>query len=224
MRPTTTGRRNVALSAAVLFGGLAYASPGQALVKTIVARGDWTLAAGVDEGGTQVCSAATTGTQIYMAVKIYANSPKITVHIAKTNWRIPSGSQTRVFMHFDQRSPWSGVAYATKHASLLETTIPLSSIKSFVGQFAGAHELVVAFPDGNERPWQISMRGSRYIMGRLADCVSLMAASQRPTQPFAPNAGPTQPFSNGPATQPTSPVPAPVPVEPKPPLPQGERI
>jgi hypothetical protein len=210
---------------AAVFGGVVLAaSPASAVIEGVARSGSWLLSAGTADNGSSACVASTEGPGKYLGIKVFENSTVVTIHVAKTGWSIPQGTQARLAMRFDRAEPWFGVATGTYNENVIEAQVPLQNLTSFTNQFRAARQLVIYFPDGNEQPWTVAMNGSRAVMNNLTQCVAVMLGRKKQTQPFASS---PQPY--GIAPQPSSPMPsAPAPRAPivpeRTPLPTGDRI
>ncbi len=88
----------------------------------------------------------------------------------------------------------------------LTWTLDPDTIQAFDRQFRSAPSMTLAFPDGNERPWTVSLAGSTAISDTFGRCVrdlTRQVQSFHPTQGNnPPPQGATQPFS-----QPNAPPP-----------------
>jgi hypothetical protein len=118
----------------------------------------------------------------------------------KPNWNIPSGTPIPVVLQIGLDAPWN--FQASGNGQVVEWPLDRSSMQSFDAQFRRAASMTVSFPSGNEPPWKMALNGSTAISNAFGRCVTDLA------QRTAPQAAPSQPFSQSP-TQPFAQEPQP---------------
>lgn len=120
----------------------------------------------------------------------------VTFRLSREGWRIPPGLSLPVAMQVDRAEPIA-VRSARGSGEDLSFTTDRERFAGFVPQFSSGTTLRIAFPDGDEPTWLVSLRGSFAAYAAFWRC--LQAGRDAGTQPFrdAPRRWedrPTQPF------------------------------
>ena len=126
------------------------------------------------------------------------------IHIAKTNWKLPSSENVSVRISFDSgwREGKGFVLDEHKYGSTVQIMANEDS-DGFMADFRNAREVTISFPDGNERPWTGPMTGSRKAGEAFAFCIRKV----KENTPVATS--PTTPKASSPlgkSEQPSSPI------------------
>ena len=116
--------------------------------------------------------------------------------LSREGWRIPPGLSLPVVMQVDRNEPIA-VRSARGAGEELRFTADRERFAGFAPQFGSGTTLRIAFPEGDEPAWQVSLRGSSAAYAAFFRCIQ--ASMQDGTQPFrdaprAPDELPTQPF------------------------------
>lgn len=160
-------------------------------VETLARAGYWSSFIAAGELGDPICGMDITGPEgQHFLVKRIGENPFLTIHVAKTSWRLPPGAQIGAMMQIGAVS-FSGTGTASADGRRIEWTIRGEEITAFDRAFRAGSTMTLYFQQGNELPWDISLRGSRAISESFAGCmqaVNRILAQRRtpPTQPFAP--------------------------------------
>lgn len=160
-------------------------------VETLARAGYWSSFIAAGELGDPICGMDITGPEgQHFLVKRIGENPFLTVHVAKTSWRLPPGAQIGAMMQIGAVS-FSGTGTASADGRRIEWTIRGAEIAAFDRAFRAGSTMTIYFRQGNELPWDISLRGSRAVSESFVGCmqaVNRILAQERapPTQPFAP--------------------------------------
>lgn len=182
-------RFRVSLAAAVV--AIANVSAAPLGAQQLARIGDWSAFKTSAANGTAICGVSIEGSQgrgFYL--KYFDGSDRLVVQIFKESWRIPRGTEAEVLLRIDNNNPWiataSGSTMYPSGIGFLEMSFSGSSLQRWVQQFRLGNRLVVAFPDGSEAPWIVSLVGTNAIMDVFVRCLNSLST-------FA-----TQPFGDGP--------------------------
>lgn len=225
-------KARTALSIAVVSGLLAAPSPVGAAMRVTQAYGDWRNLEGVSSEGNPMCVASLIGADRQLIVKIFSNDAFV-LHVFKEDWDIPEDLVVDVVLQVDNSPPMELVANGGLGPSLkngLEVFIhpealwphsnrPLES--ELVNLLSSGQRFRLSFPDGDEPPWEGSLRGSAKALNALADCRRRVRAS-RPTQPFGSKQGTSQALGRAPP-QPFGTMPPALPLDVEEDLSEGSR-
>ncbi|HXT81704.1 MAG TPA: hypothetical protein VN702_19230 [Acetobacteraceae bacterium] len=116
----------------------------------------------------------------------------------KPAWQIPAGTAVRVVMQVGLETPW--IEQARGHDHGIAWTLDRAAIQTFDKQFRRAGSMTLTFPDGNERPWTISLSGSTAISNAFGRCITDLTRQTETAAPSAAGSAATQPFGAAPAS------------------------
>jgi hypothetical protein len=182
-----------------------------AQVQTYYHAGVWDAFSGRGDSGGPVCGVGTTipadGRRLELRFAIGGTTTSFST--SKPDWSIPPDTHVTVVMQVGLNTPWT--MPATGHDHSIDWTLDPGGMQAFDRQFRGAASMTLAFPDGNEPPWSLSLAGSTAISDTFGRCIRDLTR-QVQANPPPPNgapapSGPTQPFS-APASPPPGPPPA----------------
>ncbi|WP_159993161.1 hypothetical protein [Roseomonas sp. 18066] len=201
--------RQAVLGAGLLLAGLLAAAPARAEVQEYARSNGWTAFRGVANDGIRVCGVSIRGGGRYFAIKHFAGTRHLTLHLGKVGWTIPRGTPVPVRLSIDRANPWRANARAIDD-SLISISIgndsdaELADVKEFLNIFRNGARMQVQFLQGNEGAWTTALAGSSEISTHLVSCMANFSGREamatprdgRPGQP-APPGPPTQPFGGG---------------------------
>jgi hypothetical protein len=200
-------RARTALWIAVASGLLAAPGPAGAAKRMTQAYGDWMNTEVVSSEGNPMCVAALIGADRQLMVKIFSNDDFV-LHVFKEDWDIPEDLVVDVVLQVDTSPPMELVAnglgppvknglevFIHPEALWPHSNRPLES--ELVNLLSSGQRFRLSFPDGDEPPWEGSLRGSAKALNALADCRRRVRAS-RPTQPFGSKQGTSQALGRAP--------------------------
>lgn len=135
-------------------------------------------------------------TERYFSINALQGERRLLIRVTKRSWSIPENTRIPVSLRIDQRTTWtaSGLGSGTE----IWWYFSGNSVVTFVDEFQAGLSMVIAFPGGNEPPWQFSLQGTAAMLSALLQCMVELAertAPSGPTQPFSRPSAPTQPFS-----------------------------
>ncbi|WP_419897389.1 hypothetical protein [Roseomonas sp. USHLN139] len=173
-------------------------------VQEYASANGWTAFRGVANDGNRVCGVSIRGGGRYFAIKHFAGTRHLTLHLGKVGWAIPRGTAVPVRLMIDRAAPWRANARAIDD-SLISITIgndsdaELADVKEFLNIFRSGARMQIQFLQGNEGAWTTALTGSSEISSHLVSCMASYSgreamATPREGRPSAP----TQPFGGGP--------------------------
>ena len=168
--------------------------------------GVWTSYFVVSDKGNPMCGMGTywfaNGRQIGTVQVKYTAGNTVKVQMIKPSWRLADGAIVHVSVSFDAGEPQAvdAIAANTVDGPALTFTVNADATADFLHEFSESNKFTVAFPDGNEAPWDAKMEGSREVSTAFNQCSAYLDA-HAPTQPTGKAA--TQP-SGKPAPAPTA--------------------
>ena len=180
---------------AVAVGGAAMAAD---IVVYYRAAG-WDAFSGQDDNGQAVCGIGSTNPRNggSFAMRFPIGGQDVTFAAGKAAWSIPEGRQVKVVMQVGQEPPWTQTGIGHDHQ--ISWTLDSNAIQVFDQQFRRAGIMTLAFPEGSEPPWTISLAGSTAISNAFGRCITDLTQRVQGTNAPPVNQGPTQPFSATPA-------------------------
>src|ERR1700760_424933 len=160
--------------------------------------GVWDAFSGRSSNGAPVCGVGTTtpsdGRRFELRLDLSGTTTVFSA--SKMDWSIPANTPVTLVMQVGLNTPWT--IQATGHDHSMDWTLDPAATQAFDRQFRGASSMTLAFPNGNELPWTLSLAGSTAISDTFGRCVrDLTRQYQTSTPPsgHTPAAGgPTQPF------------------------------
>jgi hypothetical protein len=162
--------------------------------------GAWEAFSGRGDSGGAVCGIGTTITadNRRLSIRFDIGGSETNFSAGKPEWNIPADAHVTVVMQIGLNAPWTVQASGQGHD--LAWTLDPGAMQSFDRQFRGAPSMTLAFPDGNEPPWSLSLTGSTAISDTFGRCVrdltrQVEAASQVGSGAAPPPQGATQPFA-----------------------------
>ena len=185
-----------------------------AQVQTYYHAGAWDAFSGRSETGGPICGigTASAANNQHFSVRFDIGGTDTAFSASKPDWSIPDNTHVTVVMQVGLNVPWT--IQATGHDHAIGWTLDPNAIQAFDRQFRGASSMTLAFPDGNEPPWALSLAGSTAISDTFGRCVRDLTrqvqANPPPPNGAPPPQGATQPFSSSTpgATQPAPQPPA----------------
>ncbi|HEY2620404.1 MAG TPA: hypothetical protein VGI78_23895 [Acetobacteraceae bacterium] len=185
------------------------ASVAMAELKVYYRVGSWDAFSGAGTDGRPVCGVGTTNPadNRSFSLRFAIGGDSVMFETKKPGWNVPAGTQLPVVMQIGLDTPWD--VQGTGNGEVVEWTLDRGAMQTFDAQFRRAGSMTLSFPSGNEAPWTVVLNGSTAISNAFGRCVTDLTQRTEPQQPApapAP-AGPTQPFGQSPAQQPTAPQP-----------------
>lgn len=149
--------------------------------------GFWTVeyTASNDNGSPMCILSDDLGPSAYFALKFQlAPQPALFGELGKMSWRIPKSRAISMEFQIDNDPPFN--VSATGDGISLQWLGVGDGMRRFVREFKDGESMVVAFPDGDEPRWTISLDGSYKAADAFAACIANMPNT---TQPYAPGTG-----------------------------------
>jgi hypothetical protein len=136
------------------------------------------------------------------------------IHLSRPNWHFPPDMQLPLSITLDS-TPYEFVG-VSRNANFKQSIVQIVMTKDdggdWLGNFASAETMTIAFRSGNEPQWSVKMTGSRKAYESFQSCIKLLEKKASPQETTSPVPENTQPV-------PTSPVPT-VPIK----KPKGDSI
>ena len=180
------------IAAVALFA--AVSSP-KADMRVTASYGAWRTSEGLNDGGAPMCNASLLGADRAFLVKVERDG--FFLHVFKDGWKIPEGQSVDVTLQVDNAPPMSfvGTGLSTSNPGLGGFEIDIAPdavwqntgrtmISEVVSLLSNGLRLRLLFPDGNERPWDGTLRGSSAALTAMTKCADRITTAARPTQPF----------------------------------------
>jgi hypothetical protein len=177
-----------------------------AQVQTYYHAGAWDAFSGRNDKGGAVCGIGVTQPtdNRRLSIQFDIGGTETVFSASKPDWSIPDNTRVAVVMQVGLNTPWT--QQATGHGNAIDWTLDQTTVQTFDRQFRGASSMTLAFPDGNEPPWSLSLAGSTAISSTFARCINDLTRQVQAAQPQGnaapPPQGATQPFSAPPAAAP----------------------
>ncbi|MFL1463138.1 hypothetical protein ACI6QG_13095 [Roseococcus sp. DSY-14] len=202
-----------------LAGVLAAAAPALAQTSRLGGAGAWEAYGGRSQDGTRLCGMTVSNANRSRSLhfKWYMGTPGFVVQAFGQGWRIPPGTTLRVTLAVDGNPPWTTQG-ATGNGTMVQWRVQGDAFRPFTNQFRAGSRMTVAFPDGSETPWSVSLAGSSATLDLFTRCVLAQTDGAAPAKPGAPAPRPpgaAQPHQRGPEAplpggkQPSGPASAP---------------
>jgi hypothetical protein len=193
---------------AVLLG----AAPVWAAPDVYYHAGAWHAFTDKGDQGAAICGIGTENTADGRSLSLTytVGGSDLTITATKPNWNIPENTVLEADTQIDRNGPWQ--AQADGNGTSMTWVISASEIRSFDTEFRNGTTLTVTFPSGNEPPWSLALRGSTAASATLWRCVQDLTdrakaagappagtqpSGQAVTQPFTPEAAPSNAPTNG---------------------------
>lgn len=194
-------RKNITMTLAVLALSTVIAVSGKPVMaetRNLAKSGAWSAyIAKTKPEGTMACGMGVYGPTQSVQIKWFEGVGAITVQVFKDGWRIPEGTNATVELGFDDTSFGSGNAVGFKAVNgmsyLAFNLEGYDLIKPFIREFKEADKMWLKFPEGNEKPWNVDMAGSRKMADVFMGCISELEKA-KPTQPYGKQPETSQPF------------------------------
>jgi hypothetical protein len=161
--------------------------------------GAWDAVSGRNDKGGPICGVGSTmpPDNRRLSISFDIGGSDTAFSASKPDWAIPDNTRVTVVMQVGLNTPWT--AQATGHEHAIDWTLDQSAIQAFDRQFRNASSMTLAFPDGSEPPWGVSLAGSTAISDTFGRCVRDLTRQMQSSPPPADGApapqGATQPFS-----------------------------
>ena len=184
-----------------------------AQMQTYYHAGAWDAFSGKSGTGGAVCGVGITQPpdNRRLSLRFDIGGTATSFSASKPDWSIPAGTHVTVVMQIGLAAP--ATLQGTGHDRAIDWTLDPAAMQTFDGQFRGAASMTLAFPDGTEPPWSLSLAGSTAISDTFGRCVrdlthQVQAAQSQGSGSSEPApAGATQPFAPPAATTPGTPPP-----------------
>ena len=171
-----------------------------ALAETTVyyRAGNWNAFTTRVDQGTPACGIFSTDPSDGrgLSLRFDIGGENTTFTATKPAWQIPAGTPLRVVIQVGLETPWTDQAQGHDHG--MAWTLDRAAIQTFDKQFRRAGSMTLTFPDGNERPWTISLAGSTAISNAFGRCIPDLTRQTETAAPPAGQPAATQPFGAAP--------------------------
>lgn len=117
----------------------------------------------------------------------------VTFQVSRGGWRIPPGEAIALVMQVDNQEAIL-VRSARGAEDAIRFTVDRERFADFSPQFTAGGTLRLSFPDGDEQPWFVSLRGSSAAYASFWRCLGGMGSTPQPFGRGQRQEGEPQPF------------------------------
>jgi hypothetical protein len=180
----------------------------KARTDSLTTHGAWTAMTGTSTEGTPMCALSISNpkTDKWFYLKWFNNDnpSELEMQLVSPDWKIPADTDVPLKIWFDQDEDdgYTGNGFGSETIQqLLVARFPSEIVGDLMKKLRAAKNFAIAFPSGNEKPWNLKMDGIQAAVDAFARCIKKTAGTatfpfaDEVTQPFT--AQPTQPFNPG---------------------------